>query len=193
MTTRKPSEAIAVVAGWVDEHGDALLAYALSRLADRNTAEDLVQETFLAAVEAHDAFRGKSSPRTWLVGILRHKILDHFRARRGEAPAGPADPSDRFDAKGSWSHPPEDWDVDPAELAQRKEFWDIFQRCLERLPGRQDEAFYLRVIDGLTGREVCKILGISPTNLWVMLHRARARLRDCLEALWFAPGSKESA
>jgi RNA polymerase sigma-70 factor (TIGR02943 family) len=181
---------------WVDEHGDALLSYALPRVRDRHAAEDLVQETFLAALRAQDTFRGESTRRTWLVGILRHKLLDHLRRQSRERPTEALEPDDpavdgRFDAKGWWRQPPGGWTVDPAAVAEDQDFWRVFEECLAGLSEKLGRAFGLRVMAEIESEEVCKVLGITSTNLWVMLHRARARLRSCLEANWFGRAQEE--
>lgn len=182
-----------IVETWVDEHGGYLFGYVLPRVRERDIAEDLVQETFLAAVKAVDSFRGDSSPRTWLVGLLRRKIADHYRKRSREPVTESIDTADPaidawFDQKGSWEKWPSQFAVEPADLERSAGFWPVMQCCLGALPERLAAAFTLRVMDGRRPEEVCKILSITPTNLWVTLHRARARLRACLEANWF--GSK---
>lgn len=181
---------------WVDEHGDALFRYALLRVRDRCVAEDLVQETFLAALKSCSDFKGQSAARTWLIGILRHKIVDHLRQTRHVDSIEPSEDSDPlidgwFGPNGRWIKPPARFDVDPAALAEREEFWEVLHRCLEGIPGRAGEAFSMRMVSDVAAEDVCKLLSITSTNLWVMLHRARARLRACLEANWFERGSKE--
>ena len=185
-----------VVEAWVDEHADYLFRYALPRLRDRHITEDVIQETFLAALTAAEGFRGDSSPRTWLVGLLRRKIADHYRKRYREGEGESIDATDPtidawFDEKGSWIVGPKRCEIDPAELQQRADFWNVLQSCLQALPDRLAEAFTLRVVDSWKPDEVCKVLSITPTNLWVALHRARARLRACLEANWFQSGAVE--
>jgi len=175
---------------WVDEHADYLFRYALPRVRDRHAAEDVLQETFLAALKAAATFRGDSSPRTWLVGLLRRKIADHYRKRCRERRDESIDTTDatidaRFNEKGSWIAWPRRCDIDPAALQQKADFWRVFEGCLQALPERLADAFTLRVMDSRKPDEVCKVLSITPTNLWVALHRARARLRACLEANWF--------
>ena len=173
------------------DHGDALFRYALGRVRDEATAEDLVQETFLAALSARTAFRGESSERTWLIGILRHKLCDHLRKRCLERPlAGDPDAADpvvdgMFAPDGHFVSPPGRWDADPAELSQKAEFWAVFAKCRDSLPSRQAAVFIMRQVDDRPAEEVCQELGITPTNLWVLLHRARLRLRACLEERWF--------
>jgi len=183
-------------AGWVDAHGDILFRFALVRVRDRTLAEDLVQETLLAAFRGRDSFSGRSSERTWLVGILKNKIADHFRrsareSSRDEQLLREALGDTPFDGKGHWRAGPSDWGTDPAALARQAGFLDQFRRCLSELPGTQAGAFTLREVDGLGTQEICKILEISETNLWVILHRARMRLRACLEANWFGKQAKK--
>ncbi len=180
-----PSE---ILESWVDEHAGYLFRYAIPRVRDHHAAEEIVQETFLAAMKALESFRWKSSPRTWLIGILRHKIMDLFRRIDRKKETESLDVSDPtidawFDSKGRWIKAPED--LDPVALQERADFWVIFEGCLETLPELQAEAFSLRVMDDVESTEVCKVLSISSTNLWVLLHRARARLRACLETKWF--------
>jgi RNA polymerase sigma-70 factor (ECF subfamily) len=176
---------------WVDAHGDVLYRYALVRVKDPNVAEDLVQDTLISALEGLDAFSGSSSVRTWLVGILKHKILDHFR--KGTREIASADLStlagetedETFNSWEQWRRAPSAWPETPDNLLENKEFWLVFVRCLEGLPESFRRAFALREMDGLKTEEVCKILGVTATNLWVMLHRARTKLRNCLDDNWF--------
>ena len=175
---------------WVDEHGDALFRYALFRIHDAQSAEDLVQETFLAALKARDSFEGRSSLRTWLFGILKHKIIDHIRKANRERPAEDVEvlvssKKTSFDDKGAWKFRPAEWTTDPRVLFEQKEFWEVLQHCLSKLPPRLNQAFTLRELDGLSSEEVRKILNVSATNGGVILHRARLRLRSCLEKTWF--------
>jgi RNA polymerase sigma-70 factor (ECF subfamily) len=176
---------------WVDEHGDVLYRFALIRVKDPHTAEDLVQDTFIAALQGLASFKGGSSVRTWLVGILKHKILDYFRKSAREVPStdlGALEdvPEEQtFNRWGQWRRGPGKWPEDPGNLLENKEFWRAFTRCLDGLPNASRRAFSLREIDGMKTDEICKILDITSTNLWVILHRARGRLRDCLDNTWF--------
>jgi RNA polymerase sigma-70 factor (ECF subfamily) len=177
-------------AKWVDEHGDYLFRYALSRLRQRDVAEDLVQETFLAALRGRDRFAGASSERTWLVGILKRKIVDHLRRKAHEQPVSDVTDSDRwaealFDERGHWKKKPGQWPADPSAAFEKQEFWAIFTACLRKLPERLANAFTLREVEELDSQEVCKVLNVSANNLWVMLHRARLGLWRCLEVNWF--------
>jgi RNA polymerase sigma-70 factor (ECF subfamily) len=176
---------------WVEMYGDYLFRFALLRVRDETLAEDLVQETLLGAWQRHDKFAGRSSEKTWLTEILKHKIIDHYRqtSRRQTLALDDETLQDElmFEADGHWSQAakPAEWRANPVELAENKEFWTVFQQCLSALPQRTAAAFTLREIEGLSGPEVCAILNVTPNNLWVMLHRARLQLRQELEIRWF--------
>jgi RNA polymerase sigma-70 factor (TIGR02943 family) len=176
---------------WVDQHGDALFRFALLRVKDTHLAEDLVQDTFFSALKAIDGFQGKSSMRTWLIGILKRKVIDNFRKNVKEITEADlslwdeSDDRDYFDKAGHWKQSLEDWKESPEQLVHNNEFLETFQQCLSDLPETHRKAFTLREIDGMDGDEVCNILSISSSNLYVMMHRARSRLRKCLDATWF--------
>ena len=175
---------------WVDLYGDYLYRFALYRVYEATVAEDLVQETFLAALGSIKDFQHRSSIKTWLTGILKHKIIDHFRKKAREQPIDDIESNintldDLFDQNGHWKIKPAKWDADPQKLYDQKEFVKIFQKCLAELPGRQASAFTLREIVGESTKKICKILDVSSTNCWVLLHRARMYLRRCLEINWF--------
>ena len=185
---------------WLGRHGDYLYRFAMFRLRDAAAAEDVVQETLLAALQARRRFNCLSTERTWLVGILKHKLADRFRrmsresalAARGDESGGDGgDDVEFFDEAGAWreGHRPREWD--PAALLERREFWETIYKCLGALPARLASVFILREIDGLTSEEICEVLSIKVNNLWVMLHRARLHLRRCLEVNWFKRPSAE--
>ena len=178
---------------WVDEYGDFLYRYALSRVKDPSVAEDLVQETFLAALRARENFKGRSTARTWLIAILKHKIVDYIRKKIREPSSDKietlSDLADSdFNDKGEWQIRPSKWAINPGKIYEQKEFLDVLYRCLAELPKRLAEAFMLREMDGLSTEEVCKVLDITATNSWVMLYRARMSLRRCLENKWLSAG-----
>jgi RNA polymerase sigma-70 factor (ECF subfamily) len=180
---------------WVADHGDYLFRYALARLQDRGSAEDVVQETFLAAMKARDQFKGHAYERTWLVGILKHKIADWFRKRSREFLVGDLlseyqAPNSPFDELGGWKAPPTLWPDDPSGALDQKEFREALLACLAELPRRAAQIFTLREVEGLSAEEICNLVGLSPTNLWVIMYRARKRLRRCLETNWFE-GTRE--
>jgi len=172
-----------------------MFRFALLRVRGREIAEELVQETFLAALRSRGSFGGRSSERTWLIGILKRKIVDHFRKHHREPIADegderPAEIGDFFTPKGSWKSPPGPWKAVSESAEERQEFWSAFGNCLATLPRRLADAFCLRELDGLAGEEVCQVLNVSPTNLWVQLYRARMLLRRCLEASWLGRSSR---
>jgi RNA polymerase sigma-70 factor (ECF subfamily) len=182
---------------WVDTHGDYLYRYALVRVRDTAVAEDLVQESLLAALQSRHAYQGRSAERTWLTGILKHKLVDHFRKASRQAyslqPEGEEFEHDElFRSEGQWKdhfdpmRAPVEWCAGPAELVEQGEFWEVFGNCLSPLPARVGSAFTLREMEGMSSEEICEVLGITVNNLWVMLHRARMHLRRCLELNWFA-------
>jgi RNA polymerase sigma-70 factor (ECF subfamily) len=176
---------------WVDQHGDYLFRYALMRVRNRELAENLVQETFLAALTARKSFSGRSTERTWMVGILKHKVIDHYRKVFREKSVSEIQTDEEqtvdsfYDAMGNPGKYPKDWMPDQEALLSTKEFWDVFRDCLSKLPERTAAAFSMRELDDQSTGDICKELGITPTNLWVILHRARLQLRECLERNWF--------
>lgn len=177
---------------WVDEHGDCLYRYALTRVRKEEVAEDLVQDTLLVAVRTHDKFGGRSSERSWLVGILKNKICDHFRKLGRETNFTDLEffsdeHSDKFDGDNYWIHErgPSDWKPEGEEAMKRAEFWQTIQSCLAKMPERVAAVFTMREMDDVPSKEICAALNISEANLWVMLHRARMALRQCLEANFF--------
>lgn len=175
---------------WVDRFGDYLYRFAISRVRDPSVAEDLVQETFLAALGSIKSFASRSSPKTWLTGILKHKIIDYFR-RKAKEPSGDdvetvaQDLEGLFDAKGHWKVGPDEWGGSPQGLYEKQEFMKVLNDCLSELSSRLASVFILREIVGETTEEICKALQITATNCWVMLYRARTYLRGCLEIGWF--------
>lgn len=182
---------------WVERHADALYRYALLRLRNQELAEDIVQETFLAALKARSTFEGQSSERTWLIGILKHKIIDHFRRCSREITCLQdcemlaSEQEDSFRAAGEWighwkpEAAPSEWNAGPEALLEQRDFWEVFEQCLAHLPGRMAAAFVLRELEELSTEEICETLNITPSNFWVMIHRARMHLRRCLETKYF--------
>jgi RNA polymerase sigma-70 factor (ECF subfamily) len=168
-----------------------LLRYAMLQLRDPALAEDAVQETLLAALDSRSGFSGQSAYRTWAVGILKHKIIDLTRKNAREQPfATDKDESESdaidalFEANGSWRERPPRWG-DPEKSFEDKKFWQALERCLESMPERTARVFMMREVMDRTSDEICKDLTITPTNLWVILHRARLSLRECLNVNWF--------
>jgi RNA polymerase sigma-70 factor (ECF subfamily) len=174
---------------WLDRYGDALYRFALARVRDPLVAEDLVQETLIAGMQSLSRFRQQSSELTWLTGILKHKTLDHLRAISREnrlfGSRPPEDSSGYFDAHGAWRDGVRPW-PEPYESLTQKQFWHVLQECINDLPERLSYPFVLRELDAMDTEEICESLNITRNNLWVMLSRARRRMRECLNASWFA-------
>lgn len=170
---------------WVDLHGQAMFRWAMLQVRDPEVAADLVQEALLAAVHSRSSFAGKSTDRTWLIGILRHKVLDHFRRIGRERPAADleaftaiAEREGDDPAQSRWETA--DRDADPETALLRGEIESALAECIGALPERLRIVFSARELDEQSTEEICNTFGITPTNLGVMLFRARMRLRDCL-------------
>ncbi|HSV16856.1 MAG TPA: sigma-70 family RNA polymerase sigma factor [Casimicrobiaceae bacterium] len=177
----------------LDTHRRYLLRVAQLQLRDTDLAEDVVQDTLLAALKARDGFTGKSTVKTWLTGILKHKIVDAIRARQRQ-PVGVASFEDEVDLdefdpmfkdNGTWAAPPAEWG-DPENALSRQQFFDVMQFCLDKLPPNTARVFMMREVMDLPTEEICKELTITANNLWVILYRARMALRMCLEQNWFS-------
>jgi RNA polymerase sigma-70 factor (ECF subfamily) len=164
-----------------------LLRYASLQLRDRHAAEDAVQETLLAALAGEGAFGGRSNLRTWLTGILKHKLVDAIRRLSRQAPLGgdDAELEALFDSRGHWIEMPAAWD-DPDASLEKKQFFSVLEDCLGRLPAKTAQVFMMREHLGYETREICKELEVTPTHCWVLLYRARVALRECLQQNWFA-------
>jgi len=179
----------------VELHGDYLFKYAITRLRDTARAEDAVQETFLAALKGAKSFAGRAAEKSWLVGILKNKIFDYYRAASRETSFTDLEfyseeESDRFVAEGArqggWIHElgPREW-TNPGASLDNEKFWQTYQDCSSKLPKNIATVFNLRELDGIDSQEICAMLKITESNLWVMLYRARRALRGCLETNWF--------
>lgn len=178
---------------WVSQHGDYLFRFAMVKLRDEHLAEDAVQETLLAALQGQRNFSGDSAEKTWLVGILKHKIVDLIRKKVREPTLVNVDEpmefgedevtATLFDDTGHWVTPCQGWG-NPDKVLEQKRFWQILTECLKRLPPQLAMLYSLREISGMDTEDICKDLNISPTNSWVMLHRARLGLKQCFEVHW---------
>lgn len=179
----------------IESHRPYLLRYALAQLRDGQLAEEAVQECLLSALESIGTFGGKSTLRTWLTSILRFKVIDlQRRAVSDRAHLESTDFADEsgddawlddlFDQTGHWRVAPQAWSDPQAALEQRR-FWEVFERCLDKLPAAGGRVFFKREIVGEETETICKEEGITASNCWVILHRARLGLRACLEVNWF--------
>lgn len=171
---------------WLDQWGDDLFSYARARVDRREIAEDLVQETFLAAIRSHAEYDGKASIRTWLISILRHKIIDHYRSATRDRKAGEQmrTMAEVF-SKGTWSKPFSKWKLTFHSQIERDEFWRVYSQCVAELPELSQEVFRLRVVDAVRMDDVSQMMGVRREQLSARLYRARLAMRDCLEKHWF--------
>jgi RNA polymerase sigma-70 factor (ECF subfamily) len=170
----------------VEAQRSYLLRYASLQLRDQAAAEDAVQETLVAALAGEKSFGGRSNLRTWLTGILKHKIIDAIRKGSRETPIESDEALEAlFDANGHWKAFPAEWD-NPDRSLEQKQFFAALEMCLEGLPEKTARAFLMREHMGLETDEICKELRITPTHYWVLLYRARMALRKCLEMNWFS-------
>jgi len=178
----------------LEQHRAYLLRYATIQLRDPDRAEDAVQETLLAALENRAGFAGKSTLKTWLTGILKHKLIDQIRRQSREQPIdtspdaeGESEGGD-FDAlfkpDGHWETFPQAW-ADPAAALENRRFWQALEACSDALPRNTARVFMMRELMGMDTGEICKELNITATNCWVLLYRARMSLRECLDKNWF--------
>lgn len=179
-----------IPAQWPDRYGDELYRFALSRVSDADTAEELVQDTFLSALDGLATFRGEASERTWLFVILRRKIIDHYRRQArvthvgldALSEEGPKEADFFTRDNGHWAPPqvPASWLNADAALEQQ-ELHDVLQSCQKRLPPQYGAVFALRFVEELSAEEICQELGLTSANYWVIVHRAKLQLRRCLE------------
>ncbi|MCB9840449.1 MAG: sigma-70 family RNA polymerase sigma factor [Phycisphaeraceae bacterium] len=182
---------------WLVEHGDVLWRFVLGRVRSPVAAEDIVQETLLAAMQSRERFEGASTERTWLLGIAVHKIGDHLRKRArtthrsgrdDDAPCACEVCRALFSGKGMWQTLPREWDragpgeTPAADGGEKDERRRALVRCIDALPEGQRDAMWMRDVLGVPSEEVRKAMGLTPTNLWTRLHRARSAVRSCLEA-----------
>ena len=183
----------------IESHRPYLVRYALSQLRDGNLAEEAVQEALLAALEGIDGFDGRSTLRTWLTSILRFKVIDLQRRQARERNQESLDEEtaatteeswldDWFDDTGHWRAPPQAWN-DPESALEQSRFWETFEQCLGRLPAAGGRVFFKREVVGEETDTICRDEGITASNCWVILHRARIALRACLEQHWFGAGA----
>ena len=166
-----------------------LLRFARTQLRNEAWAEDAVSDTVLAALEKPQSFAGQAQLKTWLVGILKHKVVDQLRRHRREATILTTDDAEDLDdllfaADGHWRETPAEWGL-PEETLHQRQFVDVLEACVDHLPPTQARCFMMREWLEFTSDEVCSELAITSGNLWVLLHRARLRLRECLQTGWF--------
>lgn len=174
---------------WVDLYADYLFNYAVVRVSDAETAKDLVQETFFSGLKSAKNFKGNAAERTWLIAILKRKVIDHYR--KSNSKKGKAEIHINYNsedgAEGDWL---EEQVADPFssfenDAIENEELGLAIQSCISKLPKKQALVFTMKTIRGISTDDVCNELNINPSNLWVMIHRARTALMGCLNKNWF--------
>ena len=189
-TLRMPQTKQDIFSTWVNDHSDVLYHYGLNRRLQHQDAKDIVQESFLSAWRAMDSFREQSSVRTWLLSIMKNKITDHFRKAANrvniESLRSEHDDHTFFDEHGHWKEGmyPEKWSVNLNNPTDVNDFRRIFTSCTRKLKQIQNIVFVMKYVDNYESGKICKELGISSSNYWVILHRAKVQLRACLEKNW---------
>ncbi|TAD85737.1 MAG: sigma-70 family RNA polymerase sigma factor [Bacteroidetes bacterium] len=174
---------------WVSTYSDALFAFAFKRLNDRSLSKDLIQDTFLSAWNNIDKFKGDASVKTWLFTILKNKLIDHYRHqsnRKVIASISTQSNDAFFDATDHWQPQayPKAWTEGTDALLENKAFFKVLWHCKEKLKSLQNSVFTMKYIDGFESEEICKELELSPSNYWILIHRAKLQLRACLEINW---------
>jgi RNA polymerase sigma-70 factor, ECF subfamily len=178
----------------LESHRDYLMRFALFMLRDSALAEDAVQETFISALASHGDFQGRSQLRTWLTAILKNKVFDLARSRSKGPPMVSSDDfredggrDGAFGDKGQWIDPPSNWGL-PDEALESSQFWETYLKCCKVMPERHALVFSMREVLDLSADEICKKLGLTTSNLHVILFRARQSLRACMTKNWFGVG-----
>jgi RNA polymerase sigma-70 factor (ECF subfamily) len=174
---------------WVDRYADYLFNYAIARISDEEVAKDLVQETFLAGLKSAKNYKGTAAERTWLIAILKRKVIDYYRkinSKKGKAEIR-IKYNSGTESDGDWL---EEQVADPGSVLENdyienEELGLAIQECISKLPKKQSAVFTMKTIRGLNTEDICNELGINPSNLWVMVHRARTALMECLNENWF--------
>lgn len=178
---------------WVTNYADYLYSYVITRINDKELARDLVQETFLAALERVEKFEGRSSERTWLTAILKNKVIDVYRKKstghsiETEVQTDSNDQEAFFDSKdGHWNteNQPEVFGLEEYDTLTRKEFNHVLQKCMQKLPPLWLSVFSMKHMDDEETETICKELKITASNFWVIIHRAKVNLRFCLQINW---------
>ena len=174
---------------WVDLYADYLFNYAVTRVSDAEIAKDLVQETFMAGLNSAKNYKGDAAERTWLIAILKRKVIDHYRkinSKKGKAEVR-VNYSANTESEGDWleEQVADPFAKDGDHIIENEELGFAIQDCISKLPKKQSQVFTMKTIRGMSTEDICNELGINPSNLWVMIHRARAALMGCLNESWY--------
>lgn len=174
---------------WVDQYADYLYNYAVVRVNDNELAKDLVQETFVAGLNSAKNFKGTASERTWLVAILKRKVIDHYRkinSRKGKAEVRMSYKDSNEEGRWLEEQVADPFSKNENDRMENEELGVAIQECIMKLPPKQAQVFTMKTIQGISTEDICNELGINPSNLWVLVFRARTALMNCLNTSWFA-------
>lgn len=175
---------------WVEAFGDELYLFILKRIADEERAKDLLQDIFYSAWKNKEGFKGEASERTWLYQICKNKIIDFYRKGKNAmltTSLNSEDDEQYFDEHGNWQKDskPHNWGMDAGSKIETKEFYKVLEQCKEDLKKMQQAVFAMKYLDDMESEEICKVLDITPSNYWILIHRARLKMRLCMEKKWF--------
>jgi RNA polymerase sigma-70 factor (ECF subfamily) len=185
-----------IIKSWVELYSDGMYSWAFYKTSNKETAEDLVQEAFLAAIQAFEKFERKSNPKTWLFAILNNKITDHYRRQMRNPTASELQQNEKgtyslfervFDSERQWEkrERPKHWQVELENILDNPDFNKVLKTCMDDLPATWYSAVQLKYLEEKKGELICHELQITPSNFWQILHRAKLQLRKCLEVNWF--------
>ncbi|MFP5042513.1 sigma-70 family RNA polymerase sigma factor [Parasediminibacterium sp. JCM 36343] len=173
---------------WINKYGDILYNYTLQRVSDKGLAEDIVQDTFLSAWKSRETYNAQASEKNWLFAICKNKIIDHYRKKStSKVQYGEADTTSHFfDDAEHWTKEdqPNEWGINYQQPVETKEFYNILELCKKKLQEMQKNVFVMKYMEDLESDEICKVLNITPSNYWVIIHRAKLQLRKCIEKNW---------
>ena len=174
---------------WIDRYADFLFNFAITRVNDREIAQDLVQETFLAGLKSMKNFKGEATERTWLIAILKRKVIDYYRKSNSKKGKAELRMGNDFgtESEGDWiqNRVADPFDKTAEETLQNEELGNAIFLCLSKLPKKQADIFRMKTIEGIETEDICNELHITPSNLWVIIHRARTAMALCLKENWF--------
>lgn len=176
---------------WVDNYGDMLFSFVASRVSDKEVAKDIVQDVFLSAWKAREGYKGEASEKNWLFTITRNKIIDHYRKSANNPVVSIDEDGENsfFDSENNYhwtkDNKPKDWGVNYTDTIETKEFYKVLSGCKDGLQEQQQAVFVMKHMEDLSTKDICKVLNISSSNYWVLMHRAKLQLRKCIEKNWF--------
>lgn len=175
---------------WVNNYGDMLYSFTLMRVNDKGVAEDIVQETFLSAWKSRETYKAQASEKNWLYAICKNKIIDYYRKKSTikEQYAEFDNSNVYFDEAEHWTKEtaPNEWGIQYNQPVETKEFYGVLEKCKKKLQSMQEKVFVMKYLEDFDAEEICKVLGITSSNYWVIIHRAKLQLRKCIETNWIA-------